>query len=92
MQWTHRVLGTLLLLAVLVVAVRVARRVAEPTTRRFALALGAGVALQYALGILTLVHIVPVSLGVLHQLTAALLFGTWIAWLHHFRNTRAQPA
>jgi len=82
-QWTHRVIGTLLLLAAVGVAWRVLRTNADRFSRRFARALAGGVAAQYALGILTLVSLVPVGLGVLHQLVALLLFGTWVAWLHH---------
>ena len=90
-QWTHRVLGTLLLIAAVALAVRVVRAGVDATTRRFAVAFGGGVALQYALGIFTLVNLVPVSLGVLHQLFALLLLGVWLAWLHRTRNIEPVP-
>lgn len=84
-QWTHRVLGTLLLLTVLVVALRV-RRLVDRRSRTLAAWFVAGIGAQYALGILTLVNVVPVSLGVIHQLVALLLVGLWLVWLHHARS------
>ena len=85
-QWTHRLIGTLLLVATVWLALRLLRAAIDPATRRFALAFGGGIVAQYAIGILTLVHLVPVGLGVLHQFVAALLLGTWVAWLHHARE------
>ena len=87
-QWTHRVIGTVLLLATLVFAWRVLRAGIDRVTARFATAFAGGLCAQYALGILTLVHLVPVSLGVAHQLTALVLLGIWLTWLHHVRNAR----
>jgi len=81
-QWTHRVLGTLLTAAVLWLAVLVLRRVRDAGSRRCAIVLVSGMGAQYLLGILTLLYHVPVSLGVLHQATAMLLFGVWLVWLH----------
>ena len=87
-QWTHRVLGTLLLIAALAFAARVLRARVDAKDRRFAVAFGGGVCAQYALGILTLVNLVPVGLGVAHQLTALVLLGVWLSWIHHVRNAR----
>lgn len=87
-QWTHRVLGTLLLLAALVLVVRIWPLV-DRRSRGLAAWFAGGVAAQYALGILTLVNVVPVSLGVIHQLVALLLLGLWLAWLHHTSNLAA---
>jgi heme A synthase len=39
--------------------------------------------------VLTLIHRVPVALGVLHQGVAMVLFGVWVWWLHHARSLRA---
>jgi cytochrome c oxidase assembly protein subunit 15 len=85
-QWTHRVLGTILLLAVAGLALRVHATGEDARSRRLALLLLALTALQYALGVLTLLHYVPVALGVTHQLVALLLFGTWVVWVHHLRQ------
>jgi heme a synthase len=85
-QWVHRVLGTVLLLAALGAYLR-ARRVREdPASRRFGAALLALVAAQYLLGVLTVVYYVPIALAVGHQAMALVLFGVLLAWLHHLRH------
>jgi heme a synthase len=85
-QWLHRVIGTLLLIIVATLAVRVRRSITDPASRRLSATLLGIVCVQYLLGILTLINMVPVSLGVLHQAVALMLFGTWVWWLHHVRN------
>lgn len=85
-QWAHRLIGTVLLLAVLALFVGVLRATADARSRRWAAALLGLVAVQYGLGILTLIRLVPVSLGVAHQATALVIFGLWLAWLHHVMN------
>lgn len=90
-QWMHRLIGTVLALAVLGFVVRVVRAGADPRSRTFALALLALIGAQYALGILTLVNLVPVALAVGHQLVAFVLFGVWLAWVHHVRTLAAPP-
>jgi heme a synthase len=92
-QWVHRVLGTLLLIAVLTFAVRVRLRVRDLFSLRCNAAFAGLIAVQYALGIATLVYMVPVSLGVIHQGTAMVLFGIWLCWLQHVvATTRTQNA
>jgi heme a synthase len=88
-QWMHRVLGTLLGLGAVAFFLRVRRLDPEPVSRRFNTAFLAGVLVQYALGVATLLYRVPVSLGVAHQATAMLLFGVWLVWLHHARSREA---
>lgn len=90
-QWVHRVLGTVLLLAVAGFSALVLRRVADRSSRRYAAALAGLIAGQYALGITTLLLAVPVSLGVAHQAVAMVLFGVWLAWLHRVVRGR-QPS
>lgn len=85
-QWTHRLLGTLLLLAATAFFVKVLRAPADAGSRRLNLALFALIAGQYVLGVLTLLYHVPVHLGVLHQVVALVLFGVWIWWVHRARN------
>lgn len=85
-QWTHRVLGTVLLLAAAVFVARVLRSAADALSRRLGSVVIGLLLLQYLLGILTVVHRVPVGLGVLHQATALIIFGVWLAWLHHVRT------
>lgn len=89
-QWTHRVLGTLLLLAVFAFFLRLSQ-VSETRTRRFAAGLAALVAAQYALGILTLIFYVPVALGVAHQATAMVTALAWVVWVHDARNQPFLP-
>lgn len=87
-QWTHRVLGTALLVLVAALVVRVFRARADVASRRLGVVLLGLIATQYALGVLTLVLAVPVSLGVLHQATALVTFGAWLWWLHHVLRSR----
>jgi heme a synthase len=87
-QWLHRLIGTVLLAVVLAVFVTVRRRVQDSTSRRYADALTGLTVVQYGLGVATLVLMVPVSLGVIHQGMAMVLFGVWLCWLHHVLRSR----
>jgi cytochrome c oxidase assembly protein subunit 15 len=87
-QWTHRVIGTVLLVIAGAFVARVVRADTDAMSRRLGVVLLALITTQYLLGILTLVHLVPVSLGVVHQATALVIFGAWLWWLHHLRNLR----
>jgi heme a synthase len=84
-QWTHRVLGTALAAAAVWVWLR-ARRDVDARVRHLAAVFAGLIAVQYLLGVLTLLMRVPVSLGVLHQSVAVVILGVWIAWLHHVRT------
>lgn len=85
-QWLHRVLGTLLALAAIVIFVRIVQARVDDASRSFAAAFLALIMVQYVLGILTLIYAVPVSLGVTHQATAMIISGVWVMWLHHTRR------
>jgi heme a synthase len=85
-QWLHRLIGTVLGTVVVVFAVRVMRAGVDPLSQRLNLALLGLVAVQYLLGVLTLIYTVPVGLGVAHQALAMILFGVWLVWLHHVRS------
>ncbi|HSJ23135.1 MAG TPA: COX15/CtaA family protein [Longimicrobiales bacterium] len=87
-QWVHRVLGTLLAVAVVGLFMLVREGVTDPASRRYAGALAVLMAVQYALGIATLLLLVPVSLGVIHQGMAMVLFGVWLCWLHRVLTAR----
>lgn len=92
-QWMHRLLGTLLLGAVVAFWFAVRRAPdPDPRTLRLNTALLVGTALQYALGVLTLVWIVPVWLGVTHQAVALLLVGVWVVQVHHARHLQRPDA
>ena len=87
-QWAHRVLGTVLLIASAWLAWRAAGRDIDAGSRRFAWGLCAGIAAQYLLGVLTLLLVVPSSLAVAHQLMALALVAWCVAWLHHLGRAR----
>jgi heme a synthase len=81
-QWIHRWIAMITVLAVGHSATKLYLRAEDPSLKRSALLfLGAGF-LQLTLGIMTLIHQVPVSLGVLHQGNAIVLLclGLWVLW------------
>jgi cytochrome c oxidase assembly protein subunit 15 len=82
-QWTHRVLGSVLLIAVLALYVQVRRTGADGMSRRLNDTLLVLVAGQYLLGVLTLIYVVPLFLAVVHQATAMIIAGVWVVWFHH---------
>lgn len=85
-QWVHRVVGTILLVVTAAFVTRVVRQVdTDSGSMRIGIMLLTLVSFQYLLGIFTLLHLVPVSLGVIHQATALVVFGVWLWWLHHVR-------
>ncbi|MFO0668676.1 MAG: COX15/CtaA family protein [Polyangiaceae bacterium] len=71
-QFLHRVFGTLVVASVGVVIALT--RGAAPAVRRTVHWLAAATALQFALGVATLVFVVPIPLAVAHQLGACMLF------------------
>jgi heme a synthase len=94
-QWTHRVLGTVLALVSIGLVAGMARRGAPKASLRWGTAFLGLLVVQYVLGVFTLLYYVPVSLGVIHQATAMILFGVWLLWLHHERRApraELQPA
>jgi cytochrome c oxidase assembly protein subunit 15 len=82
------VIGTVLGVAVIVVATQTLRAPLDATSRRWMIALLAVVMLQYLLGVFTLILAVPVALGVTHQAMAMILFGIWLMSVHHARQLR----
>ena len=88
-QWTHRVLGTILLAAAIWFYLKVRAMEVDRLTRQLNIAFLALILVQYALGVATLVLRVPLSLGVIHQAAAMVIFGVWIVWLHHVRTHRS---
>lgn len=87
-QFNHRLLATLTGLVAAGAVWAGLRRLPDGFARRAVLALGGAVALQYALGVATLVHVVPVGLGTLHQATAVLVLTTALVALHALRPAR----
>ena len=84
-QFNHRLLATMTLLGALVVFAA-AWRLPRTHPARFAMvALGALAGLQYVIGIATLLLVVPVDMGTLHQVMAVLLLSAALAALHALR-------
>jgi heme a synthase len=86
-QFNHRLLATLTLLAALGAA-WAARRLPDGFARRAVWAMAGAITAQYMLGVVTLLHVVPVSLGTLHQ---ALAVGVLAAGLCAWHALRAPP-
>ncbi|MDB5371442.1 MAG: Heme synthase, partial [Belnapia sp.] len=71
--------------AALGAAFTAARRLPPGFARTACLGLGGAVALQYGLGVATLLAVVPVWLGTLHQACAVLVLATVLLALHGLR-------
>ena len=84
-QFNHRVLATLALLHGLAAAALGWRRLPPGPARQAALGLGLALLLQYAIGVATLLAVVPVWLGTLHQGVAVLVLTAALAALHAVR-------
>ncbi|WP_026439037.1 COX15/CtaA family protein [Acidocella facilis] len=89
-QFCHRLLATVTALTVLTTAVMGLRRRLPPALRDIFLLLALLVALQYVLGMATLV-LGNNELGFVHELNAVLLFATAIAARHGLRGAVAAP-
>jgi cytochrome c oxidase assembly protein subunit 15 len=86
-QFDHRLLATLTVMATAVTLV-VGFAEHSPRESRFALLALLGAALaQYVLGVATLLLVVPIALATLHQAIAALLLTAAIVLLHTSRPT-----
>jgi len=81
-QFDHRVLATTTAVLALLTLVTGLRRNVVGRTRAALLALGLAVAGQYALGVTTLLWVVPVGLGTAHQAMAVLVLTAALAALH----------
>jgi len=88
-QFDHRLLATLAALACAATVVAGLRAGATGRLRGLLLLLGAAVAAQYALGVATLLHAVPVPLATAHQGMAVILLTAAVATL--FAARQAAP-
>ena len=85
-QFNHRLLATLTLASVVVTLV-IGSRIAGSGTEKMALTgLGIAVALQYSLGVATLIHAVPMFLATAHQVCAFLLLTASLVLMHASRQ------
>ncbi|MBX7149991.1 COX15/CtaA family protein [bacterium] len=85
-QFLHRSAGILVTILTLVFWWKAGRLSLEDRIRWRILAVIAAVAIQFSLGVWTLLERVPVILGVLHQLGAFILFSI-LVWLYHGLKT-----
>jgi len=88
-QFVHRWLGTLLLVLVAVLWLRVRAGRFALVQRASAAALMGLVSLQYGLGVYTLIEQVPIVPAVMHQGCASLVLLALVWVLHGFRRTTA---
>lgn len=84
-QWMHRVLGTLLLLTVLVMVVKVYRNpgLHNAESRLYANLFLLAIIIQYLSGVFTLLWHVPLWLGVFHQAMSMITFGILLIWYYN---------
>ncbi|MBO1073116.1 COX15/CtaA family protein [Roseomonas marmotae] len=90
-QFNHRLLATLAGAGALVLAVWGLRVLPPGRARAALLALGGTAVLQYALGVATLLLVVPAWLGTLHQAVAVAVLTAVLASLHALRRPRLPP-
>jgi len=87
-QFDHRLLATASLLAFTLIGLTGMETAPTPRLRRCFMALFVAVLVQYALGMTTLVLVVPPALGTLHQGVAMILLACALATLHGLRGAR----
>ncbi|MEX0995117.1 MAG: COX15/CtaA family protein [Balneolaceae bacterium] len=86
-QWIHRVLGTLLVIISVAIWARLTFSGLSMTAKKWGVVLLGFVLAQYMTGVFILLYHVPISLGVLHQAMALILFGISIGFYHYFYRT-----
>jgi cytochrome c oxidase assembly protein subunit 15 len=91
-QFNHRLLATLAGLAAIGAGLAAWRRLPAGPARRACLGLAAALGLQYALGVATLLMVVPAWLGTLHQGCAVLALTAALLALHRLRDPGRAPA
>ena len=81
-QWVHRVLATVLLIGGIALFFRIRRDATLERFQPWGLAFMVLVALQYSLGVTTLLTHVKTGIAVTHQVTALIIVGFLITFLH----------
>lgn len=89
-QYLHRILATLTTIVGIMLFLKYRNTVVDKSIHKALHAIAGLVGVQFSLGIFTLLLIVPVSLGVLHQITACALFTVsgWLYWRLQFNQSR----
>ncbi|MCC6945112.1 MAG: COX15/CtaA family protein, partial [Thermomicrobiales bacterium] len=90
-QWMHRLLATVLLLSGIALLLIIRRNPALASFQRWGAVLAGMIAVQYGLGILTLLSHVRIGLGVAHQLVALAIVGVLLTFLHQIRRSTPEP-
>lgn len=85
-QFIHRYLAYLVVVIVVVIYILSKKEITNPLQKVAIQSVSAIVIMQFLLGVFTLIYSVPVSLGVLHQTGAFLLFSASIFLLFQFKN------
>ena len=88
MQFNHRVFAGLLSVAIALLWWHLTRPTRPATTHTAAHLLLGWLVIQVTLGIVTLVHVVPLPLAVAHQGSAIVLFGLAVFVRHRVRPVR----
>ncbi|WP_458094131.1 COX15/CtaA family protein [Roseomonas sp. WA12] len=87
-QFNHRLLATMAAVAAISLGALALRRLPAGFARQAAVALLATVLAQYALGVATLLSVVPAWLGTLHQTVAVAVLAAVMVLLHALRRPR----
>jgi cytochrome c oxidase assembly protein subunit 15 len=81
-QWTHRLLAWLMIASAIIIGLSARKTGLTARQRGVLLGVAGLTGVQFALGVATLLLSVPVFLGALHQLSAALLLTAAVALVH----------
>jgi cytochrome c oxidase assembly protein subunit 15 len=87
-QFHHRHLALLTAIFTLIYAINIYSKTDDNIIKRVAVFTGLIVCSQFLLGIITLINMVPLHLGVLHQTGAVILFLSFIISMHRVNLTK----
>jgi cytochrome c oxidase assembly protein subunit 15 len=87
-QFHHRHLALLTAIFTLIYAINIYSKTDDNIIKRFAVFTALIVCSQFLLGIITLINMVPLHLGVLHQTGAVILFLSFIISMHRVNLTK----
>jgi len=85
-QWIHRWIGVMILIGTPLVALQIKKSQGFSHSKRWGMGLKHMIYIQFLLGVFTLVLKVPLALGVLHQLGAAIIIVILTALSHALKH------
>ncbi|MBH9970128.1 MULTISPECIES: COX15/CtaA family protein [Commensalibacter] len=88
-QFNHRLLATFTGIMILITVMTGLKSSLDKATKDSFMAMGWAVLIQYALGVTTLLLVVPVWAGTVHQAFAIVLLTTVTIALHHMRKNKS---